>query len=249
MDRALKEAIHVNRLVAVERVAHINPKSRFERKGPWLLVDTGEPEFAAANSATPVTRAAASDISAAIEWFEGSAPSFPFIVRTNADDALRAELGRLGYQPAPSERAMVLEAPRRLPYDGPLSIREVKSGLDIDIYGGVNWPPGLQHVGIAIARTAARLGFMLLLGELDGRPIACSMAVVTDAIVGIYNVGVQEPYRRRGFGAAITWAAVEAGLHAGATTAWLGASEMAYGLYRRLGFVEHFEYLHLELPK
>jgi ribosomal protein S18 acetylase RimI-like enzyme len=59
----------------------------------------------------------------------------------------------------------------------------------------------------------------------------------------VYNVSVAEPFRRRGFGEAITWAAVAAGLQRGAIDAWLGSSAMGYALYRRMGFSQQYEYV------
>lgn len=69
------------------------------------------------------------------------------------------------------------------------------------------------------------------------------MAAVTGTIVGVYNVSVAELFRRRGFGEAVTWAAVAAGLDRGATDAWLGSTAMAYSLYQRMGFSQQYEYV------
>jgi ribosomal protein S18 acetylase RimI-like enzyme len=235
------EAIHANRLVAVERVAHINPRSSIESRGPWLLVDTAEPGFAAANSATPVGPCTPGDVDDAIEWFRARRSPITFIARSNADDALRAELARRGFETTFEERSSVLEAPAPPKYEGPLLIRRPVSGEDIEAYGG-------DRIGVAVARTAAALGFTLLLGELDGEPIATAMAVVTGEVVGVYNVGVREAYRRRGFGSAMTWAAVAAGVDQGARLAWIGATPMAFSVYGRMGFEERLTYLHLEPP-
>jgi ribosomal protein S18 acetylase RimI-like enzyme len=248
MDERLLAAIHENRLIATERVGHLSERSRLERKGPWLLIDTGEPEFAAANSATPVTPVGEADLAIAIDWFAARSAAFHFVVRSTTDAALLGLLKDRGYSDSPSERALDLDSPRPPAYEGPLSIREVLTDQEIDIYGGINWPSDLRHVGVAIAHTAARLGFILLLGEVGGRPVACSMAVVSGSIVGLYNVAVTEAYRRRGFGTAITWAAVEAGVRRGATTAWLGSTELAYSMYCRMGFHLQFDYLHMRPP-
>jgi len=42
--------------------------------------------------------------------------------------------------------------------------------------------------------------------------------------------------RRRGYGAALTWAALAAGREQGCVAATLTATEMGYPLYQRLGF-------------
>ena len=88
-------------------------------------------------------------------------------------------------------------------------------------------------------------GSHLLLGTVNGEPVATSLALVTGATVGVYNVHVDPAYRRRGFGAAITWAAVEAGLRDNAELAWIGASPIGVRLYEQLGF--RTEYTCVEL--
>ncbi len=197
--------------------------------------------FAVANSATPLTSVNASDVVAAVDWFGERESPFHFVVRHGIDVALEGELARLGYKRGDGERAMVLDAPRPPAYAGRLSMREVTGRADLEAYGG-------DRIGIAIARAAARFGFALLLGEVDGKAVARSMAVVTEGLVGVYNVSVAPEWRRRGFGEAITWAAVDAGLRRGASTAWLGSTEIGYSLYRRMGFQELYEYAHLEPP-
>ena len=49
--------------------------------------------------------------------------------------------------------------------------------------------------------------------RVDGRPVTAAMAYVSDHVVGIYGVGTLPEYRRRGFGEAITRAAVSAAPH------------------------------------
>jgi GNAT superfamily N-acetyltransferase len=86
-------------------------------------------------------------------------------------------------------------------------------------------------------------GVRLLLAELDGRPAGVAYAMRTDGragpCVGIAGVGVLPAARRRGLGAALTWALVEWGFGSGADLAWLNPdTEEALRVYRRLGFVE-----------
>jgi GNAT superfamily N-acetyltransferase len=247
MEQALIEAIHTNKLVAAERVAHINPRSKSERLGGCYLVATAEPGFIAANSATPQSSSDAVDIAAVIRWFQDEGAPFHFVVRPDIDRPLYAELVLRGFDKVPSERVLVLESPAPQEYSDRLVIREVTTEADIENYGRVGWQAA-PRIGRAIARTAASLGFTLLLGELDGQPVACSMAVVTGRLAGLYNVGVEEDFRRRGFGAAITWAAIEAAMRRGASTIWLGSTDMGLPLYRHMGFVEQFDYLHLQAP-
>jgi ribosomal protein S18 acetylase RimI-like enzyme len=52
----------------------------------------------------------------------------------------------------------------------------------------------------------------------------------------VFYVATVEHARRRGLGDALTRTAARAGFEMGAHAAWLGASEMGAGLYRRIGF-------------
>jgi ribosomal protein S18 acetylase RimI-like enzyme len=69
-------------------------------------------------------------------------------------------------------------------------------------------------------------------------PVACAMTLVSHRVAGVFYVATVEHARRRGLGDALTRIAARAGFELGAQAAWLGASEMGAGLYRRIGFVE-----------
>jgi GNAT superfamily N-acetyltransferase len=89
-------------------------------------------------------------------------------------------------------------------------------------------------------------GFAEYFGVFDGRTVGAASSLTGGSIVGVYALGVEEAYRRRGFGAALTWAAVAGGLRRGATSAWLGSTEMSHAIYERMGFSTLYEYLHLD---
>ena len=71
---------------------------------------------------------------------------------------------------------------------------------------------------------------------MDAEPVACAMALVSHRVAGVYYVATVEHARRRGLGDALTRLAARTGFAMGAHAAWLGASEMGAGLYRRIGF-------------
>ena len=73
---------------------------------------------------------------------------------------------------------------------------------------------------------------------LDGAPVSCAMTLVSHGVAGVFYVATVERARRRGLGDALTRMAARAGFSLGARAAWLGASEMGAGLYRRIGFSE-----------
>jgi ribosomal protein S18 acetylase RimI-like enzyme len=71
---------------------------------------------------------------------------------------------------------------------------------------------------------------------LGTEPVACAMTLVSHRVAGVFYVATVEHARRRGLGDALTRMAARAGFELGAEAAWLGASEMGAGLYRRVGF-------------
>lgn len=100
---------------------------------------------------------------------------------------------------------------------------------------GFEVPPGLAQIFAAGPAVAA--GDVLpLVGYLGGEAVACSAMLLTDSVAGIYNVAVVPGQRRRGFGEALTWAAVAAGREAGAGVAVLQSSPLGEPVYRKMGF-------------
>jgi ribosomal protein S18 acetylase RimI-like enzyme len=76
----------------------------------------------------------------------------------------------------------------------------------------------------------------LFVGYLSGQPVAAAEAYVADTAGGIYGVATLASHRRRGFGAAITSAAVADVFRSGRPLVTLQASADGLGIYSRLGF-------------
>jgi GNAT superfamily N-acetyltransferase len=76
--------------------------------------------------------------------------------------------------------------------------------------------------------------FRVWLGRVGGRSVGAAMAYVGDEVIGVYGVAVAPSARRRGYGAALTWHATRV---APSLPAALQPSEIALGVYRRLGYV------------
>lgn len=76
----------------------------------------------------------------------------------------------------------------------------------------------------------------LFVGYVDGRPVTSAALYRVEEIADIGAVATLPAYRRRGYGAAMTWAAVAEGVARGCSVAVLRATEMGYPVYRRMGF-------------
>jgi GNAT superfamily N-acetyltransferase len=69
----------------------------------------------------------------------------------------------------------------------------------------------------------------------DGRPLACATLCTAGEAAGLYAVAVAEGARRRGFGRAVSLAALQAGADAGHRFGVLQSSAMGFGVYRAIG--------------
>jgi predicted N-acetyltransferase YhbS len=177
------------------------------------------------------------------EQFFGAGAGYSIIVDVEkcpgVDAGLRRRLWMLGEE----EPAMVLgplpmsEMP---PRPAALSIRRVANEADFEAFfevggGGRLYVPSLE--------AALHPDVALLLGAVDGKVVATSRVarVKEDAaqpltVADINGVATLPEYRRRGYGTAMTWAAVDEGAQRGAGAAVLSASEMGAPVYQRMGF-------------
>jgi GNAT superfamily N-acetyltransferase len=105
---------------------------------------------------------------------------------------------------------------------------------------------GLDPEGAAESRWVAAMYARIGLGDatpwrhflawLDGAPVATASLFLAAGVAGVYFVLTVPAARRRGVGAAITLAALDAARARGYRIAVLGSSPMGEPLYRRLGF-------------
>lgn len=73
-------------------------------------------------------------------------------------------------------------------------------------------------------------------GFVDGRPVASSGLLLHAGVAGLFNVATLPAFRRRGYGRAMTLAALDHARSLGYRVAVLGTSDLGRGVYERLGF-------------
>lgn len=87
--------------------------------------------------------------------------------------------------------------------------------------------------------------FTVFIGYLSGEPVASSMLATTRSVglAGVYTVATRPAHRGRGFGTALTAAALAAAGEQGYDTAVLEPSPSGDPMYRRMGFEPLTTYL------
>ena len=101
-------------------------------------------------------------------------------------------------------------------------------------------PRGAEHPWLepfAVLALDPKTPTELFVGRFDGEPVSTSLGFQGGGAVGLYGVGTDPKFRGRGFGGALTAAAVQWGQARGEQFAILHATEMGEPLYRQLGFV------------
>lgn len=175
----------------------------------------------------------------------------PFMVQVPAElvDHLGRPLGELGLTSGPPTPGMA----RRTTTDVPelptgLRLERVRTSEQVEAHVvacargfGAPDPAGLRAVLRPSLRDDERVS--MFNGHLDAAvtdedlPVATSVCVLAGGVAGIYAVTVREDCRRRGLGAALTWAAVAAGAAGGAEVVVLQATTMGLPVYEAMGFV------------
>ena len=97
----------------------------------------------------------------------------------------------------------------------------------------------IPEAALAAIITPAALhedSFVALLGFVGDEPVASAAVVVTGDCAGVYNIGTPPAQRKKGYGEALTRAAIAEGVRRGCTTTTLQASAMGFSIYERMGY-------------
>lgn len=153
----------------------------------------------------------------------GLRPSYPEPAMFLPPEAVRPP------EPFPGFTIEVIDTPDALA----IYRRTAASGFETDEQGFSIW---------ASPALLGTPGLRFYLGRRDGEPVATSCVYALHGLATVNMVSVIPSQRRQGLGEQMTWKAVIDGLDMGCETAFLHASPMGHGVYRRMGFTEAFSY-------
>jgi len=247
MSRPTADEMHANYVYALGRITRLGPGGEAERVGPFLCVDAGlgVSQFNIAVAVEPVGNARR-ELREALSWFAFRGLNARLDLRSKADSTVLAAATVEGFQFWWRERAMLLH-PIPAQYETPpeLEMSLVATDRLLDRYCAADREEHRdQAFQRSMAAQAAEMsGVSMFVGCVDGQPVARSMAVVLNRLVGIHNVYVAPSQRGKGYGAAITAVALSAGRAAGVTGSCLEATDLGYPVYARMGFEHTDDYV------
>ena len=194
---------------------------------------------------TTSTADAAARLRSAREFFGRSTPWKVVVTISDAVGPLRSAAEASGMIAGELTPNLLLETipPAPSPPVG-LEIREVADRSDLIAFRraaglGFGIPRWLLRVAmprVPRPTSGSRPVPRLFVGRVGGQPVASAALYSSEGIAGISFVATVPAARRRGYGAALTWAALEAGRLAGDRVGFLQATKMGRPVYEAMGF-------------
>lgn len=186
------------------------------------------------------------DVVQALDWLsDQSVPFSVWLPRPSADEVAESVESRgLVCDPRPMPGMVMHPIPVGPSAPGDLSIESVDASNSNDFAEVVR---GLG-LGDETAELLTAPSFLndpavdSFVGYVNRVPVSTSIAIGSVGASGVVCVLTLEQFRGRGFGSALTWAAIDAGSRHGHDTVVLQASPMGHPIYVSMGFTTVTEY-------
>lgn len=180
------------------------------------------------------------DLAAAVRWLEERDLPYWVTVVEPVVESVEQLTDDLGLVPSHTQPGMAMHTLDTIPSNlSDAAIAEVTSRDELHDF--VQVAASVFETPVDVAEQVYRAALTaeedrLFLGRVDDQPAGCGLLNRTDDVAGVYTIGVIEEFRRRGIGEAMSWAVLRVGRDAGCQVGVLQSSEMAYQLYRKMGF-------------
>jgi GNAT superfamily N-acetyltransferase len=186
------------------------------------------------------------DVAATIDVFRAAGRPFRWWISpsTEPPDLPRTLLAH-GMRQVFDSGGMHADLTRMPVVTSPLTIRRVEDEAALRTFShvlmtGFEKPPSATALWFDAYRHCGLDGpWVHFVGSVDEEPVATSSVLLCGPLAGIYHVVTLPAYRGRGFGAAITLAAMQYARDLGAREAVLQSSAMGASVYRGIGFTEY----------
>lgn len=253
-ERDVARRAHRNMVDAFAHLPAHQPNGRLWRDGGVVVVSTGSPIATFNELLAAEDEVDAAALAEGVRILRTAGAPWLAHVRADTQQGIVPTLVRLGLEEIPAfYPAMVLtEPPAASALPAGIEIRELQGDGAFETY--LNASAAIAGAEPDLFATWLSRGLVeepgvaVFLGYVGGVAVSKSMSIATDGVVGVYDVGTLESARRRGYGWALTEAAVSAGFDAGCTLATLQASEMGYPIYAAHGFTTVFDYRRFRDP-
>jgi GNAT superfamily N-acetyltransferase len=179
----------------------------------------------------------------AAAFFAGHAGGYGILVEGDAGHPVESELRARGWPVAEDEPALVMPAVPAVPAPpAGLAVRRVTDEHGLQEFCRTTNaifqpPPELREKMTFPAAVAWDPALAFFLGHADGRVVGTAMVCCVGPTAVVAGIATVPECRGRGFGTALTWAAVREGAERGCTSAALRSGPMSFRLYQRMGFV------------
>ncbi len=131
-----------------------------------------------------------------------------------------------------------------------IQVKRVSTGEDLskwlavvhEVYQYPNqYMDALHHIFTTRMKEGSSSPVQNFLAEVEAIPVGASSLTLCEGLAGLYYVCTKQESRGQGVGTAITLAAMKEGRERGYEVGILGASQMGFRVYQRVGFKEYFK--------